>query len=96
MSNYRKSLSSNTGMLFVFETIEPITMWMKNTFISLDMLFLSSNGKIVKIVHRTKPLSLNAISSKVPAKRVLEINAGVAKRLKISVGDMTYISSFRN
>jgi uncharacterized membrane protein (UPF0127 family) len=93
---YRKSLSSNTGMLFVFETIEPITMWMKNTFISLDMLFLSSNGKIVKIVHRTKPLSLNAISSKVPAKRVLEINAGVAKRLKISVGDMTYISSFRN
>ena len=93
---YRKSLPLNAGMLFVFESIEPITMWMKNTFISLDMLFLSSDGKIVKIIHKTKPLSRNAIFSKIPVKRVLEINAGVAKRLKISIGDKIHIHTNKN
>jgi len=92
---YRKSLSLNSGMLFVFDNIEPITMWMKNTFIPLDILFLSAEGKIVKIVNNTKPFSLRAIYSGIPAKGVLEINAGSAKRLNIKIGDLVYTSRFR-
>ena len=92
---YRKSLSLNSGMLFVFENIKPITMWMKNTFISLDMLFISEEGKIIKIIHKTDPLSLKAISSGVPVKGVLEISAGSVKRLNIKIGDLVFNSMFR-
>ena len=92
---YRKSLSSNTGMLFVFDFVEPTKMWMKNTFISLDMLFLSSDGRIIKIANKTDPLSLNAISSIEPVKGVLEIKAGSVKRLGIKEGDRVYHSAFQ-
>ena len=84
---HRKSLSLNSGMLFVFEFIKPVTMWMKNTLVSLDMLFLSSDGRIINIVQKTNPLSLNAIFSIKPVKGVLEIRSGSVKKLKIKVGD---------
>ena len=92
---FRRRLSLNTGMLFVFDFIEPIKMWMKNTFISLDMLFLSSDGRIIKIANKTDPLSLNAISSIEPVKGVLEIKAGSVKRLGIKEGDRVYHSAFQ-
>jgi len=93
---YRKNLSLNKGMLFVFDFIAPTRMWMKNTFISLDMLFLSSDGRIIKIAEKTDPLSLNAISSIDPVKGVLEISAGSAERLEIKEGDRVHHSAFRN
>ena len=89
---YRKSLPLNSGMLFIFETVKPITMWMKNTIISLDMLFISAEGEIIKIVNNTIPFSLNPIFSGIPVKGVLELSAGSAKRLKIRIGDRVYIT----
>ena len=84
---YRKELPTGSGMLFDFKTSEPVIMWMKNTYISLDMLFISRDGTIVNIAERTKPLSLAYIRSRGPVKSVLEIQAGTAKTLGIRVGD---------
>ena len=62
-------------------------MWMKNTYIPLDMLFFDTDGKIVKIISDTTPLSLKILPSDIPVAGVLEINAGTAKKLNINVGD---------
>ncbi len=83
----RKSLPLNTGMLFLFDNIEIQHMWMKNTFIPLDMLFADKNGRIVTIAHNTEPQSRKIISSRGPARYVLELRAGTAARLVIKVGD---------
>ena len=83
----RKSLPLNTGMLFLFDNTEIQHMWMKNTFIPLDMLFADKNGRIVTITHNTEPQSRKIISSRVPARYVLELRAGTAARLVIKVGD---------
>ena len=61
---------------------------MKNTYISLDMLFISENGNIINIVHNTEPLSLSHINAIGPVKGVLELLAGTVNRLNIKAGDM--------
>jgi len=83
----RKSLPLNTGMLFLFDNTEIQHMWMKNTFIPLDMLFADKDGRIVAITRNTEPQSRKIISSHVPARYVLELRAGTAARLVIKVGD---------
>jgi uncharacterized membrane protein (UPF0127 family) len=83
----RETLPLNTGMLFVFDREEPVNMWMKNTFVPLDMIFADADGRVVSIAPRTKPMSLRIISSGQPAKMVLEIRAGTSERLGIRVGD---------
>jgi uncharacterized membrane protein (UPF0127 family) len=83
----RRTLPLNTGMLFVFEREEPVNMWMKNTYVSLDMIFADADGRVVSIAPRTEPMSLRVISSGAPAKMVLEVRAGTAERLGIRVGD---------
>ena len=83
----RRALAPDTGMLFDFETVHPVAMWMKNTFISLDMLFLDRAGIIVHIARNTQPQSLRHISPGRPVRGVLEVNAGTAARLRIKVGD---------
>lgn len=90
---FRKHLDDDKGMLFLSDKKRPLYMWMKNTYIGLDMLFFDSDGKIVKIIENTTPLSLTPLSSGEPVAGVLEINAGSAKRLDIHVGD--YIVSDR-
>ena len=88
---FRKDLAAEAGMLFVFETSEAHTFWMKNTPLPLDILFIAKDGKIVAIAENTTPFSLKAIPSRVPAERVLEVNAGYVKRNAIEVGDrVTY------
>jgi uncharacterized protein len=83
----RQKLDAGAGMLFDFKAQKPVSMWMKNTPIPLDMVFAADNGRIVNIAHATTPYSLSVISSEGPVRWVLELNAGTSKRLGISPGD---------
>ena len=78
-----KMLPKNTGMLFIYPEEKIRAMWMKNTFISLDMLFIDEDGYISSIQKNTEPLSLKTIKSKVPVKYVLELAGGVVDQLKL-------------
>ncbi len=84
---YRRSLPDDAGMLFIYDRERPLSMWMKNTLIPLDMLFIAGDGRIVHIVERTVPQSLETIFSALPAAGVLEVNGGTAARLGIRAGD---------
>lgn len=84
---YRKSLPEQHGMLFDFKTDQPVYMWMKNTYIPLDMLFIRSNGTIARIAANTTPFSTATISSGEPVRAVVEIAGGEAARLGIKPGD---------
>ena len=84
---YRKELADGRGMLFDFVPDQEVRMWMKNTYISLDMIFIRSDGRIQRIEENTEPLSERTISSGGPVKGVLEVKAGTAKRLGIAPGD---------
>ena len=68
---YRKELADGKGMLFDFNPEQEISMWMKNTYVSLDMIFISANGRILRIAENTEPLSTKIISSRGPARAVL-------------------------
>jgi uncharacterized membrane protein (UPF0127 family) len=83
---FRKSLALDHGMLFAFPNEAPRTFWMKNTLISLDMIFMNSDKIVVGVIANAKPLSLDTLSIAKPARYVLEINAGLAKQRGIEVG----------
>ena len=78
-----RSMSETSGMLFVYSNAEQHSMWMKNTYIPLDIAFARSDGSISNIVANTEPLSLKSISSTDAVNYVLELNAGTAQRLSI-------------
>jgi uncharacterized membrane protein (UPF0127 family) len=84
---YRRSMAADHGMLFDFERPAPATMWMKNTYLSLDMVFIRSDGSIARIAPDTEPLSTKVIPSGEPVLAVLELNAGTAAKLGIRAGD---------
>ncbi len=84
---YRKSLGERYGMLFDFKVDQPVYMWMKNTLIPLDMLFIRADGSIARIAAMTTPLSTEVISSGEPVRAVLEIAGGAARKLGIVPGD---------
>jgi uncharacterized membrane protein (UPF0127 family) len=84
---FRRELPEGRGMLFDFALEGPITMWMKNTHVSLDMIFIRADGTIARIAENTEPLSEAHIVSGAPVKAVLEVVAGTAKRLGIAPGD---------
>jgi uncharacterized membrane protein (UPF0127 family) len=81
-----KKLPPENGMFFDFKTNEIIAMWMKNTFITLDMIFIDVNNTIIHIATNTNANSLDIISSQKPASKVLEINGGLVKKLGIKIG----------
>lgn len=83
-----RSLPELRGMLFVHAEPRSIGMWMKNTYIPLDMVFIGPQGKIQQIVEQTTPHSLDVIRSSAPAVAVLEIAGGEAKRLGIRAGQV--------
>jgi len=91
---FRRQMAPDAGMLFVHPQERELSMWMKNTFLPLDMLFIAADGKITRIVARTVPQSLTTISSDGPAMAVLELNAGTAERLGIKPGDRVEHSAF--
>lgn len=84
---YRTSLPDRHGMLFDFEAEQPIFMWMKNTYIPLDMLFIREDGSIIRIEEMTTPHSTRTIASGEPARAVIELAGGSARRLGIMPGD---------
>jgi uncharacterized protein len=91
---YRQRMPADAGMLFLYPAARPVSMWMKNTLIPLDMLFIGDDGRILHIAERTIPGSTATISSMQPARAVLELNGGTAARLKIQVGDRVLYRTF--
>jgi uncharacterized membrane protein (UPF0127 family) len=92
---FRRSLAPDAGMLFDMDSPTNITMWMKNTFIPLDMLFLDPGGRIVDIHERAVPQSTDIISTRAPARYVIELNGGTAERLGIKIGDRVISPYFK-
>ena len=89
----RSSMSSSAGMLFVYPAPRPLSFWMRNTLIELDMLFIDSRGVVTHIHHRAQPLDETPISGGIGI-AVLEINGGLAKSMGISVGSEVKHPSF--
>ncbi len=84
---FRRFLPEERGMLFDFATERPVMMWMKNTYLPLDMIFIGHAGKVVGFAENTEPLSEKIIPSGAPAYGVLEVNAGTAARIGLKIGD---------
>lgn len=84
---FRHRLPDDRGMLFDWGAVGPVSMWMRNTYVSLDMVFIASNGRVVGVVERTVPLSETIISSPEPVAGVLELAAGTAERIGLKPGD---------
>lgn len=88
---YRSSMETKQAMLFIFDDMAMRSFYMKNTEIPLDIIFLDNEGKIVSIQKNAQPFNENGLTSKVPAKYVLEVNAGMTDEWSIEVGDnMTF------
>jgi uncharacterized membrane protein (UPF0127 family) len=83
----RQRMAADHGMLFRFDQTRDVLMWMKNTPLSLDMLFIAENGRIARIAENTVPFSETIIPSGSPVRYVLELNAGTAAKTGVAVGD---------
>jgi uncharacterized membrane protein (UPF0127 family) len=92
---YRKSLPEGQGMLFDFGREQDVAMWMKNTYIPLDMIFIQGDGRILRIAENTTPLSERIIASGGPVRAVLEVIGGTAQKLGIAPGDRVAHPMFR-
>lgn len=84
---FRKSMEDTKGMLFIFEVPEVHSFWMKNTIMSLDIIFINENKEIVKIHKNTKPFSTESLPSVKPSIYVVEVQAGFTDKYKIKEGD---------
>ena len=84
---FRKQLPEGRGMLFDFEHDQPVSFWMHNTYIPLDMIFISGDGHVIRIAENTEPLSDRLIPSGAPVRAVLEVIGGTARKLGIAPGD---------
>jgi uncharacterized protein len=84
---HRRELPEGRGMLFDFSPDQEVSMWMQNTYVSLDMIFIRADGRILRIAENTEPLSERTISSGGRVRGVLEVVAGTARKLGIAPGD---------
>ena len=84
---YRSSLPADQGMLLLNEKPRQLNVWMKNTFIPLDIIYIDTDGRIVKIVENAQPESTAVMPSEGKVKAVLELNAGQVRQKEIAVGD---------
>ena len=84
---FRRQLGADRGMLFDFGSPQPVSMWMKNTYLSLDMVFIAADGRVVSVKTRAEPLSETVIPSGGDVLGVLEVNAGTAARIGLKPGD---------
>jgi len=88
---YVRAMPEDRGMLFLYPGERRVSMWMKNTLIPLDMVFVRSDGTVANVAARTEPLSLESVYSRGPVSAVLELNAGAAARLGIESGRRIYV-----
>ena len=88
---FRTELDEDKGMLFIFPYPDLVNIWMKNTFLSLDIIFISEDNIIVDIVKEALPLSEKIYTSKLVTKYILEINSGLIRKLDINIGDKVNI-----
>jgi uncharacterized membrane protein (UPF0127 family) len=93
---FRPSLAPDAGMLFDYREPTIATMWMRNTLIPLDMLFVDDHGRIVNIHQRAVPQSLDLIAAAAPVRAVIELNGGTTARLGIMPGDQVVHPMFGN
>jgi len=93
---FRTEMAPNHGMLFDFGKTEPIAMWMQNTVLSLDMVFIEPDGTVLRIASNTTPFSRDIITSGGPVSHVLEINAGMATQIGLKIGDQIIHPSFNS
>jgi uncharacterized protein len=93
---FRRSLPEGQGMLFDFQRDQELSFWMKNTYIPLDMIFIRGDGRILRIAENTEPLSERLVPSLGPARAVLEVIAGTARKLGLAPGDRVAHPIFRN
>jgi uncharacterized protein len=93
---FRRSLADDAGMLFPYgPPPQEATMWMRNTYISLDMVFIRGDGIVHRIEHGTEPFSERVISSEGPVSAVLELKAGIANRIGLKPGDRVVHATFK-
>jgi len=85
---FRKSMPEDHGMLFDFQHEQSVIMWMKNTYIPLDMIFMAKTGRVVGIVANAKPMSEQILTVLTPTDAVLELNGGTAAKIGLKVGDL--------
>lgn len=83
---HREHLPASAGMLFLYDSPQPVAFWMKNTLIPLDMLFVDARGVVTRVHHQARPHDLTAIEGGDGIVAVLEINGGLAKRLGLGEG----------
>ena len=93
---HRGQMNDDHGMLFDFQTPRRVAFWMRNTFIPLDMIFIKSDGEIVSIFENVPPLNDNTVGPERPVRAVLELNAGISKKLGLKVGDVVRHAAFNN
>jgi uncharacterized membrane protein (UPF0127 family) len=93
---YRTSMGANAGMIFDYGTERTVVMWMKNTPLSLDMVFIKSNGIVFSVARSAVPYSEEFIRSGGPVQAVLELNAGTADRIGLKPGDIVRHAMFGN
>jgi uncharacterized protein len=91
---FRTSMADTQGMLFPYSPPQDITMWMKNTFISLDMVFIKADGVVHRIEVRTEPMSERVIAAGADCSAVLELAGGAAGRLGLKAGDRVIYPHF--
>ena len=84
---FRRSLAADAGMLFLYDEEQPLSYYMRNTYVSLDIIYINADGRIVSIARNTEPLSERSIPSGAPSIAVLEVVAGTSDRLGFAVGD---------
>lgn len=93
---YRREMQDEWGMLFVYPRDDDLTFWMKNTFLTLDMIFIDESGEVVGVVHEAEPETLSPRSVGRPARYVLEINGGLAERYGIDRGTSMSLTNVDN
>jgi uncharacterized protein len=84
---FRENVPADEGMLFDFGRDDVVAMWMRNTIVSLDMVFIRADGTVAHVAERTTPQSLDIVSSRTPVRAVLELAAGTARRIGLRPGD---------
>ncbi len=93
---YRTAMAPDAGMIFEYDTPQQINIWMKNTVLPLDIVYVDRNGRVINVAPNAKPYSLDLIPSDGPALAAIEFNAGTAARIGLASGDTVRSPFFRN